>query len=83
MCPEAVSGGMLARVIDGDEVLIDAEQGILSLNVDEETLLARTLWKRPHAQDPAAWGRSLFKTIRDSSLSAMAGGGISLSERSG
>ena len=83
VCPEAVSGGMLARVIDGDEVLIDAEQGILSLNVDEETLLARTLWKRPHAQDPAAWGRSLFKTIRDSSLSAMAGGGISLSERSG
>ncbi len=36
--PEAMSFGPIALINDGDEIIIDAEKGILDLNVEEEVL---------------------------------------------
>ena len=40
--PEALAGGMIARIQTGDMILLDAENGILRVDVDEATLAART-----------------------------------------
>ncbi len=41
VAPEAVDGGPIALVADGDRILIDAERKILDLEVDESVLAAR------------------------------------------
>jgi dihydroxy-acid dehydratase len=46
--PEAAVGGPIALVQDGDEITIDAENHILSLNVCEEEIQERSRkWKKP------------------------------------
>lgn len=46
--PEAVLGGPIGLVEDGDEIEIDIDAGKLELHVDEETLKARRArWKKP------------------------------------
>ena len=63
--PEAALGGPLARVRDGDLLLLDATEGRLEAMVPEAVWAARVL-ERP---DPAAagWdtGRALFQLFRD------------------
>ena len=39
--PEAMALGPIALIKNGDQILIDAKEGIISLNVDEKTLKAR------------------------------------------
>jgi phosphogluconate dehydratase len=64
LTPECQAGGMISRIRDGDEILLDAERGVLSLQVDEAELQARS----PAAVDPGAetWGlgRELFDGFR-------------------
>jgi len=64
LTPEAVRGGLLARVRDGDPIRLDALRGELELLVDEQVLAAR----EPAAHDPAVgrWGlgRELFGGMR-------------------
>ena len=44
--PEAAVGGNIALINDGDEIFIDAENGILNVNLSEEELLnRRKSWK--------------------------------------
>lgn len=46
--PEAAAGGPIALVYDGDEIVIDAENNIIDLLVDEETMAERKkLWTPP------------------------------------
>ncbi|MFP5429619.1 MAG: dihydroxy-acid dehydratase [Gammaproteobacteria bacterium] len=46
--PEAVEGGPIALVENGDRITIDAEQAVISLHVDDATLAARKAkWVRP------------------------------------
>jgi dihydroxy-acid dehydratase len=46
--PEAFSGGALAIVEDGDQILIDAENNLLELQVDKSVIDQRLLnWKKP------------------------------------
>ena len=46
--PEAYTGGALAIIEDGDEILIDAESNRLELMVDESTISDRLAkWKQP------------------------------------
>ena len=46
--PEAFSGGALAIVEDGDQILIDAENNILELQVDKSVIEQRlSNWKKP------------------------------------
>ncbi|MBC7657880.1 MAG: phosphogluconate dehydratase [Frankiaceae bacterium] len=61
--PEAIVGGPLSRVRDGDIILIDGENGVLQVNVPEAEWLARTLDRdsTPPSQD---LGRNLFAINR-------------------
>ena len=44
--PEAALGGPIALIEDGDEIMIDAEKGVIDLNVDSEILEnRRKIWK--------------------------------------
>src|SRR5690606_28815233 len=58
--PEALAGGALARVRDGDMVTLDAERGVLRLEVDEATLAARTVPEPDLSHNHHGSGRELF-----------------------
>ena len=64
LTPESKAGGMIARIQNGDEILLDARNGQLSLNISDAELKAR----QPAGDDPAAqaWGigRELFDGFR-------------------
>jgi dihydroxy-acid dehydratase len=46
--PEAFDGGPIALIEDGDEIVIDASERRISLNVDDATLAARgNAWRQP------------------------------------
>jgi phosphogluconate dehydratase len=60
--PEAIDGGPIARIRDGDMVRLDGERGTLTVLVDPAELAART-----PAAPPAptfGWGRELFANFR-------------------
>jgi phosphogluconate dehydratase len=74
--PESADGGPLARVCDGDMILIDAEQGLLEARVPESE------WKQ---RDPATFdlnanqwgtGRELFQPLRAAVSSAEEGASV-------
>jgi len=51
--PEAIEGGALALVRDGDRITIDAEAGTATLHVgDDELALRRAAWKPPRRDPP-------------------------------
>ncbi len=41
VCPEAASGGPIALIKDGDEIIIDAEKGIIDINISSEEIKLR------------------------------------------
>jgi dihydroxy-acid dehydratase len=48
VAPEAAVGGNLALVREGDSITIDAERGVLQLNVPNDELLRRhEIWRPP------------------------------------
>jgi len=56
--PEAALGGPIALIEDGDEIVIDAESGVIDLNVDSETIeIRRKKWKprQTDYQSGAIW----------------------------
>jgi phosphogluconate dehydratase len=61
--PEAAAGGPLAKVRDGDVILLDAERGVLEAKVPTETWNARGAANTPplHAY---GLGRDLFSSLR-------------------
>ena len=74
--PEALAGGPLAKVLDGDMIRLDAVAGTLDVLVPAEQ------WQtRPTATPPASemqanghgWGRELFAGFRRNALSAEEG----------
>ena len=74
LTPGAEQDSLLARIQDGDRVVLDAERGALELMVDPSVLAAR-----PRALEPPAahgWGRELFAPLRALAGDAEAGGGI-------
>ena len=53
--PEAFSGGLLAVVEDGDDILIDAENNLLELLVEKPIIDQRLLnWQKCRATSPMA-----------------------------
>lgn len=69
VCPEAIAGGALARLQDGDVITLDTELGHLFVHLSDEALAARSLAPKPVE---AAWqtqslGRDLFSTLRERS----------------
>ena len=74
MTPGADQDSLLARLQDGDRIILDAEEGRLEVVADAAELAAR-----PRAMMPPAghgWGRELFAPLRMLAGDAEAGGGI-------
>ena len=74
--PEAVAGGPLAKIVDGDIVRLDAVAGTLQALVAEEVWADRPLATMPHALRAAnavGMGRELFTGMRRHALTAEEG----------
>ena len=62
--PEALDGGVIGKVQDGDMVRLDAKNGILELLVDKEVLEQRSQVKPDLTANTHGMGRELFETFR-------------------
>jgi len=64
LTPEALDGGAIGKIRDGDVIRLDAEEGVLEVNVSEEDLGARA--PLPGDLDAERWGtgRELFAGMR-------------------
>jgi phosphogluconate dehydratase len=74
--PEAAAGGPLAKVRDGDVILLDATTGQLDVQVPAEEWAARELAVMPEAlraSNGVGMGRELFASMRRHSLTAEEG----------
>ncbi|MBK7547680.1 MAG: phosphogluconate dehydratase [Rhodoferax sp.] len=74
--PEALAGGPLAKVVDGDVIRLDAPNGMLQVLVPEAEWAARPLAVMPSALTEAnglGMGRELFAGMRRNALIAEAG----------
>lgn len=66
--PEAFDGGPIALVEDGDEIVIDAENNIIDLNVDPSVLAERkSKWVAPTPRYPRGTLAKYAKLVTDAS----------------
>jgi len=72
--PEAVDGGLIAKIHDGDLIEVDAETGVLQLHVEEAALAAR----EPAAVDDEHFGvgREMFALFRRNVGNAESGASV-------
>jgi phosphogluconate dehydratase len=73
LCPEALDGGLIAKIKTGDMILLDGETGELSLFVDEKELAQRENAKFEVNGHHEGLGRELFGFMRRSLSSANTG----------
>jgi len=71
--PEADRDGAIGRLLDGDPVLIDAEKGVLSVEVDTATLAARPSAVLALDSHRSGLGRELFGVMRSNAGTAEQG----------
>ncbi|MBQ4832286.1 phosphogluconate dehydratase [Pseudoalteromonas sp. MMG010] len=64
LAPEAVEGGIIAKILDGDVITLDAPNGIVKVHVSDEELEKRELQL---SQPPQTYGtgRELFEGFRN------------------
>jgi phosphogluconate dehydratase len=62
--PEALAGGPLSRLIDGDIIKVDSYVGTLEAHIKDETLAARTSATPNLARHTVGVGRELFASFR-------------------
>lgn len=74
--PEALSGGPLARIQEGDIIELDAEAGILKIELDEASFQARPLAAFSGQREQHGLGRELFAGMRASVSGAEQGATI-------
>ena len=74
--PEALDGGPLARVRDGDVVRVDAGNGELQVLLEEQELAAREVRVPDLALRHQGYGRELFGWMRRSASSPEEGAGF-------
>jgi len=74
--PEAKAGGMIARLVDGDMVRLDADGGTLEILVDADELAARPLADPDLSGNEFGMGRELFATFRAAVGTADAGASV-------
>jgi phosphogluconate dehydratase len=72
--PEALDGGPIGLVRDGDMVRLDAEAGILEVLVEEAVWQSRTLEVPDLSANQFGMGRELFGMFRQSVGTAEEGG---------
>lgn len=61
--PEAVDGGLIAKIQTGDVILIDGHEGFLQLKVPDEILALRAIVS-PNNTNQWGMGRTLFSNMR-------------------
>ena len=76
MTPEAVDGGPIAKIRDGDLIRLDAEAGTLDFIGDEREFLARTPAVEDLRREHFGMGRELFAGFRSLVGAADAGAGV-------
>ncbi len=76
LTPEAVAGGAIARLRDGDRVRLDALGGRLDVLVDAREWQARAPVPPDTAADHAGCGRELFALLRAQVAAADLGAGV-------
>jgi phosphogluconate dehydratase len=74
--PEAMAGGAIALIQDGDMLRVDAEAGVLELLVDDATLAARTQSAPDLTPHQTGMGRELFRMFRHQAGAASDGASI-------
>jgi len=74
VCPEAVAGGPIGRIADGDIVTLDAVSGELSVDADLETRPVQVSNSAPET----GFARPLFAEFRRNAFSAEQGAGLNL-----
>jgi phosphogluconate dehydratase len=72
--PEAVAGGPIANVRDGDLILIDADAGLMQAKVDAEEWAARKPVTLDVRDNQFGLGRELFAHMRAAASAAEMGG---------
>jgi dihydroxy-acid dehydratase len=72
VAPEAAVGGNLALVREGDSITVDAEQGLLQLNVPVEELTRRSeAWNPPPSRYKSGVLAKYSKLVSSASLGAV------------
>ncbi len=71
--PECLSGGMLAKVQNGDVLRLDSYTGVLEALVPEATLMDRSVTRPDLTKNSYGIGRELFASMRRSAGDAEAG----------
>lgn len=72
VCPEAVDGGPIAFVEDGDQITVDAESFRLDFQIDPAELLRRKAnWTPPEVVAPGGALRRYAKTVSSAHLGAV------------
>ena len=65
LTPEALDGGNIGKIRDGDMIRLDANEGTLTVDVDEAILSAREAIKHDLSTDRWSIGRELFAGMRN------------------
>lgn len=73
LSPEALLGGNIAKIKDGDLILLDAQKGILQALVDEEKWEKRKLAQKEDTSEEYGCARELFAGFRKLASSAETG----------
>ncbi|MBI0326329.1 phosphogluconate dehydratase [Burkholderia plantarii] len=75
--PEALLDGPLAKVRSGDTIVIDAQAGVLDVEIDANEWAARELARPAHqADNEVGFGRELFGVFRAAAMPAEAGASV-------
>ncbi|CAM2149452.1 phosphogluconate dehydratase [Pararobbsia alpina] len=75
--PEALLNGPLGKVRTGDKIVIDAEAGILDVDIDEQIWAQREVAKPQHQdQNEVGFGRELFGVFRSQAMPAEFGASV-------
>jgi phosphogluconate dehydratase len=75
--PEALLAGPLGKVRDGDTIVIDAERGVLDIDIDEAQWNARAVAQPTHqAENEVGFGRELFGVFRAAAAPAEMGASV-------
>jgi phosphogluconate dehydratase len=74
--PEALEGGPIARLKDGDMITLDAEAGRLMVELPEEDLASRPLAICDLEKHDYGYGRELFRLFRASASGPEVGASV-------
>ena len=70
--PEAEMGGPIALIEDGDEISIDADADVLSLNISDDEMKRRLEnWKNPNSSPKSGVLAKYKKTVKSASQGAI------------